>query len=423
MLQTVQTILKEMAPDAWRIEIQQEESAELFFVKRQLDTRRIKDIDRMRVTLFRDDELGNRGFTDLNLTPGMKREEIRRQLEEGYYAASFAMNPGFAMPDPVQAEVPSPETPLVSRPLEESAARATEALFGGDVHPQAFLNSAELFLTRTHTRILSSEGTDVSWTKGRLSGEFVAQCKTPEDVEIFRNFAYDELESEALTALVKETLSFAADRARAQKILKSGEYDLILTGNHVREIFDYYLSRASAQMIYPEYSSWKKGMLAQPSREEFEALDLELVATEPFSFEGIPMKDRTLLDMGVLKSIPGNNRLCRYLDTEPTGEYRKLRCTNGGSCSWEELKKGPCLWAVTFSDFQMDAMSGYFGGEIRLAYLIDEEGNMTPVTGGSVSASILDTQDRILLCRERFSSSRYEGPYGIRLQGITVAGE
>ena len=134
------------------------------------------------------------------------------------------------------------------------------------------------------------------------------------------------------------------------------------------------------------------------------------------------MKDRVLLDMGILQTIPGPNRFCRYLNTEPTGEYRKLRCDNEGSRSWEELKKGPCLWVVNFSDFQMDPLSGFFGGEIRLAYLIEADGRVTPVTGGSVSASLLEKQDRLLLSRERYTSSRYEGPYGIRIQDVSVAG-
>ncbi|MBO4872407.1 MAG: hypothetical protein J5496_03220 [Lachnospiraceae bacterium] len=422
MIELTVQLLKELAPAAWRIEKSEEETAELFFVKRQLDTRRLKDVSRLRVTVFRDDEDGSRGFTAVDLTPGLTEAEIRKKLEEGYYAAAFAMNPGYRQPDPVQAAIAPADTPLMTLPLSESAGRMAAALLAGDDHPQAFLNSAEIFVIRTHTHILSSEGTDVSWSEARVKGEFVAQCREPEDVEIYKDFEYDALEEAALTALVRDTLAFAADRARAQKVLASGEYDLVLTGDNVREILDYYLARASAYMIYPGYSSWQRGTLVQPAEKGYESLDLSLQASAPFSSEGIPMKDRVLLDMGVLKTIPGVNRFCRYLDTEPTGEYRKIRCDNEGSCSLAELKKGPCLWAVTFSDFQLDPMSGYFGGEIRLAYLIGEDGSVTPVTGGSVSASILETQGRLLLSQERFTSACYEGPEGIRFRGVSVAG-
>ena len=53
----------------------------------------------------------------------------------------------------------------------------------------------------------------------------------------------------------------------------------------------------------------------------------------------------------------------------------------------EELKTGPYLHVVRFSDFQMDSFSGHFSGEIRLAYWCDGE-NVIPVTGGAVNGSI-----------------------------------
>lgn len=422
MINRIIELLNELAPAAWRIEKSEEESAELFFVKKQLDTRRAKDVSRCSVTVFRDSEEGKRGFTKVPLTPGLTEEEIREKLKEAYYAASFVMNPFYEMPDPVKETVPDEKCGLPQAPLGESAAFMAGAMFAGDDHPKAFLNSAEVFVTRAHNRIISSEGTDVSWCTGRVSGEFVCQCREPEDVEIYQSFSYDALNGGALTALVKETLSFTADRARAVKGLKSGVYNLVLGGDQLRDLFDYYLARSSAHMIYPGYSSWEPGTKAQSAQEGFEALDISLIATAPFSNEGIPMKDRPLLEKGVVKTIPGTNRFCRYLGTEPTGEYRKLRCGNPGSVSLTELKKGPCLWAVTFSDFQMDPMSGYFGGEIRLAYWIDEDGSATPLTGGSVSAMIMDVQDRLLLSRERYTSARYEGPAGIRIKGVSVAG-
>ena len=88
---------------------------------------------------------------------------------------------------------------------------------------------------------------------------------------------------------------------------------------------------------------------------------------------------------------------------------------------FEKLKKGPCLWAVTFSDFQMDAMSGHFGGEIRLAYLI-EGGKATPITGGSVNGSILEAQKDLTFSTERYRAADYDGPYAVRLKGVSVAG-
>ena len=134
------------------------------------------------------------------------------------------------------------------------------------------------------------------------------------------------------------------------------------------------------------------------------------------------MKDRKLIENGFMKIAHGGNRMCRYLGAEPTGDYEKISCDNAGTLPFGEMKKTPCLWAVTFSDFQMDYFSGHFGGEIRLAYLI-EDGRATPVTGGSVNGSILEAEGELAFSTDRFTCSSYEGPYAIKLKGVSVAGE
>ena len=132
------------------------------------------------------------------------------------------------------------------------------------------------------------------------------------------------------------------------------------------------------------------------------------------------MKDLPLLREGKLQAYHGPNRFSRYLGVKPTGAYRKMACANG-TASFADMKKGPCLWAVTFSDFQMNAMSGHFGGEIRLAYLIDGD-TVTPVTGGSVNGSLLEAQKNLTFSTERYVTARYDGPYAVRLTGVSIAG-
>ena len=422
MINRIKSALERCGINLWRVNERVEETAELFFVKKRLDTRRSKDTRKYEVTVFRDMESGEkpaRGFTSVVLIASMDDAQLDEELKGAYYAAQFAANPAFALPDPVQAPPVKKTGELAEAPLAESAGKMARALFAPDVHEDAFLNSAELFVTRSACRILSSEGTDVSYTDASVKGEFVVQCREPEDVEMHSIYEYDTLDGEALSAKVAEALSFVRDRARAQKILKSGKYDLVLSGNQVAELLSYYASRSAASMVYAKYSTWKLGEDVQ-GETRGERLDLTLRATDPYSEEGIPMSDLPLLEKGTLNACHGPNRFCRYLGVKPTGVYRKLSCANG-TASFEELKKGPCLWAVTFSDFQMDAMSGHFGGEIRLAYLI-EDGKAIPVTGGSVNGNILEAQKDLAFSTERYQTARYDGPYAVRLKGVAVAG-
>lgn len=417
-------VLKEAGIGEYSVLQVKERTAELFFVKKQLDTRRIKDIEKYFVTVFRTDEKDGQKLkaqTEAMLLSSMSDDEMIKALKDAYFAAKFAMNPYYEAPSPVAAPLIEKKGALAEEEPEKSAGVMAEALFAADCREDAFVNSAEVFISKKRIRVVTSEGTDVSWTDAKASGEYVVQAKEPEDVEMYKSFAYTELETEALNAQVSGMLDFVRDRARAERILKSGSYDLILTGENAAEIFRYYGARSSAQLLYPHYSTWSVGDDVQ-GETTGERLNITMRASAPYSSEGIPMRDRKLLENGVMLMAHGANRFCRYLGVEPTGDYRKLSCDNEGAMSFEEMKKVPCLWAVTFSDFQMDIFSGHFGGEIRLAYLI-EDGKMTPVTGGSVNGSIIEAQKDIAFSTDRFRCEEYEGPYAIKLKGISVAGE
>ena len=132
------------------------------------------------------------------------------------------------------------------------------------------------------------------------------------------------------------------------------------------------------------------------------------------------MKDMELLAKGELKGIYGNCRQSYYLGVTPTGLYRAMR-VNNGTVSLDEMKKEPYLHVVRFSDFQMDSFTGYFGGEIRLAYLFDGE-KVTPVTGGSINGNLLELQKSLTFSTERYKDSRYDGPMAVRLCHVPVAG-
>ena len=423
MIERIKSALSDCGIALWRINDNTEETAELFIVQKPLDTRRFKDVRKFQATVFRDVEKEGaslRGFTSVTLLESMSDEQLRQELKNAYYAAQFAANPTYELADPVKAPIKEKAGELCEAPLSESAGKMAKALFAADSENDAFVNSAEIFVVRSKKRILSSEGTDVSYTDAKVNGEFVVQCREPEDVEIHNIYSYDSLDTEALGKKVREALAFVRDRARAKRILKSGKHDVVLSGDKVASVLSYYTSRSAAHMIYPGYSTWKVGEAVQGEGIQGAKLDIDLCATEPYSEEGVPMEDLPLLREGTLQAIHGNNRFCRYLDIKPTGTYRKLSCANTG-VSFEELKKGPCLWAVTFSDFQMDAMSGHFGGEIRLGYLIDGD-SVTPVTGGSINGSLFEAQENLQFSSDRYESANYSGPYGLRINGVNAAG-
>ena len=399
------------------------ESAEIYFIKKQEDMRRMKNIREITVTVYRDFEANGkpmRGMSNVQIAPGMSADEVFHKISVAYDAAGYVMNPFFELPDCAKDDVKT-ESDISALEAGEAARIMADALFTPDELDDVFINSAEVFVDLNRVHILSSSGSDISFTKERVWGEFVAQCIKPEDVEMYFDFEYDALDTFALSKLSSDALSIVSDRAHASQAPKAGEYDLILTEKHVYTVLSSYLEKADAAMIYAKYSPYKIGASVQGEDVQGEKINLIAVCDQPYSSDGVKLIERNILKEGVVSDIVGATRFCRYMNIEPKGIYEAIRVENG-SVSFEDMKKKPYLMPVAFSDFQMDAMSGHFGGEIRLAYLFDGE-SVHLVTGGSVNGSLLEKQSNLIFSKETNRSSNYSGPYAMLIPGVSVAGE
>ena len=423
MITKILSALNALGVSVYNIVDQTTESAEIYFIKKQEDMRRMKELREISVTVYKDfDYMGKpmRGMSDVQIAPGMTEDEILMKLSGAYDAAGYVKNPFFELADP-NVETIAPDTEKMNNLSSEDVARVmADALYSPDTNADAFINSSEIFVENTAYHILSSRGTDVSFSKKRVWGEFVVQCVAPKDVEMYFDFEYDDLDTFALSKLASDAITIVSDRANAKEAPTAGEYDLILTEKHVYTVLSSYLEKADAAMIFAKYSPYEIGACVQGEDIRGEKINLIAVCDQPYALDGVKLENRQILKDGVLKDIVGSTRFCRYLGIEPKGIYDAIRVENG-ACSLSEMKKKPYLMPVAFSDFQMDAMSGRFGGEIRLAYLFDGE-NVKVVTGGSVNGSLLEKQDSIVFSKEAFKTSNYTGPAAMLIPGVSVAG-
>lgn len=400
-------------------------SVELFFIKKKLDMRRMKDDDSAEITIYKDmEEDGKkfRGFATVNVNSTMSDEEIAEKIKSADYAASFVKNPFFEFAKATKSDKKVQESDLNNYELSEIADKFVEAFYSEDKDAHAFINSFELFVRENEVHMVSSEGTDVSYVKRSVWGEFVAQCKEPQDVETYKSFEYDSLALSDLKDLVKTTLKMTADRATATKMPKADTYDVVLADSYVPEVLTYYAERAHVGYIYPGYSDFKVGDNVQGENVTGDKLNMKFGVSVPFDYEGIEMKERDFVKDGVLKTIHGNQRFSYYLGVEPIGTYNKI-VMPAGTVSMAEMFKKKCLYVVNFSDFQMDALDGHFAGEIRLAYYYDGNGNVECVTGGSVNGSIFEAQSELTFSSETQKLSRFEGPKACMFKNVAVAGE
>ncbi len=416
MLNIILEELKKQNTEHYLINEKRSTVNELYFIKRNLDMRRINNVTKYELTVYKDfekDGMKMRGSSTCNLYPGMASEEIAKKITDTLHAASFACNPFFEFPKPCVASQEKTDFPA-----EKTLSDAVSAIYEADNDSEGFINSAELFAENNIFHTVSSWGTDVTYSSHSIHGEYVTQCCSPEDVETYQDFHYIDLDKDALVSKVKRAIELTKSRAIANKCMVSGKIKLILSGQYVSDLLHFYSERAAASMIYPHYSDFELNKQVQSDSISGDKLNISLTSDTPFSKEGIPMKERSLITDGVLNTIHGSSRFSYYLNIEPTGVYEGIKVVPG-TTSLNEMESGRYLHVVNFSDFQMDAMSGRFGGEFRLAFYCDGD-KVIPITNGSVSGSILELAGNIRLSSETQKLKNYEGPFAIEINEANI---
>lgn len=423
MIERIKRALEAEQIGTWSIRQTDTESVELFFVRKNLDLKRRTTLTDWSVSVYRTITAGEErrlGACSVPLYADMSEDALRKALRDAYRAAAFAPNPYYELiAGKREAHVPSCSA-LSKMRCEEAARVMGEALFSPDTQSDVFINSAELFAIRRTKRIVNARGVDVSWDACEVNGEYVIQCVSGQDVETYHSFSFREPDTEQLRADVAAALEQTRDRAGATQPPRAGTYRVLLTDESVEALLSYYKARSSAGMIYQHFSDFKVGAPVQGEALRGDKLTIELVADEPYDEEGIRLADRTLMHRGVLKTVHGGARFSAYLGIEPTGTYRAIRVPTGDT-PFEALRREPYLWVVTFSDFQMDPMSGNFAGEIRLAYRFDGQ-KVTKVTGGSINGNLIEAQQELTFSKERYRNARYEGPLAVSIPNVAVAG-
>lgn len=418
-------LLTKAGVENYYVTTEKQESVELFFVKKKLDMRRMKKTNNVSIAVFKDmEEDGKkmRGRADIILDSSMTDEEILDKIKSAVYAAEFVKNPYFDFPEKEVSDEVCPESTLNGLSLIQIADRFVDAVYEKDEDQDAFINSFEIFAEEKHVHIVNSMGADVSYAKRNVNGEFVVQCKEPQDVETYQSFRYDSLALDDIKELVATTLQMTKDRAQATDMPKAGTISVIISDKYMAELMSFYGTRAHAAYIYQGYSNYEVGTNVQGADVKGDKLNIKLASTVPFDDDAVRMTEREFVKDGELQTIHGSMRFMRYLGKEPIGTFNKL-IIPAGNMTMEDMKKGPCLHVVNFSDFQMDAMGGHFGGEIRLAYYYDGQGNMKCVTGGSVNGSIFEAQKELYFSEELQELEGYSGPRAVLIKDVAVAGE
>ena len=319
--------------DAWKIVEHRVEGRELFLIGGRVDMRRAKTVRRAQLTLYRDGRRGAqplRGSMTLSLPGDCRAGELKRLVRQAAEAARWVENPHFPLVRPGLGE-PAPPASAYAPPsvdLDASLELLAEALLAAESPAEpGRLNSAELFLETIQTRIRNSEGVDVGFSSFRGSGELIVEARDEgSEVELYQELDFAQAEPGLLQEEARRQLQLCGDRLRAQPTPALGASPLLLTGEAVPALFEYFLFHASAESAYNGLAGFAVGGPVQGRETPVEALDLELTPhlahssrSRPWDEDGWPLRPAPLVRDGRLLRCWGSVRHCHYLGVPPTG--------------------------------------------------------------------------------------------------------
>ena len=413
-------ILKTSGADAWEVTDEQEKGWEFYLIRHALDQNRVKHLESFRVKVYKkfDDCLGS---AEAPVAADADDAEMKRIVDGLCQDAAYVRNPCYTLNRPEAEPAAGADAgPVDLKAISGRFLKTVTTLPETDTED---LNSCEIFVSEIRRRFLNSEGVDVTVTCPSSMVEAVVNARREgHEIELYRMYQCGTCDADQLARDLTETMRFGRDRLATVPTPALGKADLILTTDAACAVYEYFIYRLSAGMVYTGVSDWKIGDAVAPAE-----MTVRTAAFLPnsskngaYDSEGARIRDVALIDGGKAVRYWGRRQFSQYLGLQDSFIANNFD-VSGGSASAQELREDSWLEVVEFSDFQVDDITGDIAGEIRLGYL-HRDGQTVCVSGGSVSGSMGDLVKGMRFSKERRQYNTLRIPALTRLNGVTVTG-
>lgn len=425
----------------WKIREFKTETCELFYVRKQLETNRATNTSSFSVTIYCDVD-GKRGASEFAAYTYMTDEDFRKKLEDNILAASYALNPWYAIPEGQELAAVSSASNLAERPFLEIAEDMVDAVFSVDNRQGGYLSATEFFLTKTDERIVNSRGIDMTSTTYNGEIELIPSWEgEDEDIELYNMLRIQSIDPAEISKHTAELLDLAEARAEAVSLTEllsasdTGNGDskgipsdikVIIQDEEVGEIMSSFASELSYEAKYQKSNKYEVSDQVQGTEIDGDRISMKLAmscpgafASRAFDADGLTTEEVSLIEDGIAVANHGSNQYGYYLGVEnPTGRL-PICVVAPGNTSYDEMTAEPHVRCVIFSGIQVDTNSGYFGGEVRLGFYFDGQREI-PVTGFSVSGDLEKSKGQLRLSSETYTGECYSGPKYLEVRGMAL---
>ncbi len=368
-------------------------TSELFYVLNKLETDRHTENNDTTVYIYVDHD-GYRGSSTFVVNAADDEDSLKQKILDAKATASKINNKYFDLVTPSDIK-PEKIVSIETDDLNSIALRCMDMIVEADHFDNVWINSTEIFVTKKMTRFKNSLGVDLEYTKTTLEVELIPTSRNSsgEEFELYLDLVQIDDDFTKVKRAVEDILQNALYRADAIAYdSKTMPYtyasitnDMLVTAiSSIKNDLNYMnvLQKSNHYKINDEVVPYDLSIKMLPM--------IDGVSSScPFDESGIVLKETDIVKGGKVTSYWGSNRFGQYLNEKPKGSFKTFEVSVENDRRIED-PNGSYMELINFSSPQLDPSSGYFGGEVRLALYHDKDGNITPVTGLSLSGNIYE---------------------------------
>lgn len=430
-IEELKTVLNESGADNWEIIETTKHGWEFYYIKHELDQNRVTDVKTINIYVYKNyDNNEYTGLATATISPSETDEYIKKTVENLVAQSEYVKDKYFDLKEPQAAEG---VTDRELQPIDEISKEFIETMASVNETATEDINSYEIFASHITKRIVTSKGIDVTQTYPSSMLEAVVNARTQagdHEIELYRSFTSGTCDEKNIKDTIDKAMKYGKDRLCTSKTPNLGQVPCLFTTSDAIAIHRYFLHKLNIGNIYMKTSQWAKGVpvseYVKGDKVTVKALKYLENSSRNFAYDpdGTPIRDMTLMEGNVPTAFWGATKFAYYMNEKDTFIITNSEVT-GGSKTEEELRSGKYLEIVEFSDFQVSATTGDIFGEIRLAYLHENEDGkdkVTPVSGGSVSGNMIDLIKDMTMSKELVQYDTIRIPKITRLEYVTVTG-
>ena len=377
------------------------ESYQLFYVMRNLETNRCVNVEELRAEVYVDfDEF--RGSSSVTVTSADDCESVSKKIAAAVEKAKKAKNPYYPL---VSKSENLTKVSDGSCSLAENAKKAADAIFAGEGQENSQLNATEVFADHDRIHFLNSNGVEHCYDEYSMFYETIPSYDgEKEDVELYFSQYNGAPDQEKYSSDIRAALANVKYRYNAvtpADVTIPDNTLIVVQGAMLNDVLVNFASELNYNRQYHKMSHFSIGdrISEVPFDMVLKGEESGVSNSSPVDGNGIVLKETKVIEQGVAKAYWGNQRFGYYLKEENiTGNYPVAVIENYPVIS-EEDNSRPQLVITNFSSPQLDTTSGYFGGEVRLG-LLKTGDTVTPLTGFSISGNIYEAINTVRFSAE-----------------------